>query len=629
MTIDAVDDLSPLNQYVASAAQDEFDYDFPIFEEADLVVDVDGVTQALDTDYTVANEGANEGGTITFVTPLDGGEVVTIYRDIPIARSSEFQQNGPWGSLSTNAEFNRIIMMLQQLEANHGRALRWPKIANVASADLELTPLANWLSKYVFINANGEPEPADFDGSGTPISQSVIGNLLYPQSAAELAAGITPTNIYRNYGDVFRYGATGDGVTDDTTALQAALTLSRTHPMYLPPLGSDSLYYKITDELIYPGSGAHIIGSGYLSMIRQATVGAGCFARAAGGTTIFNMTTRDVYVGVSGNITAGTAFDLEGISQSKFYNCWVIADSALQGYLVGFRNHTTNDSNRYSILNAFSFCGARTAVSASARAFICSGASGTSSNSHRVHGGDWQADDGKAFYVPNNGGGAGGVSTQNTVEQATFEGDTAQAVHIEGGSNVSQGNGVSFCRFENGAGNNGILLDTGTTCNTTEGNLFASGLTNKLVDSGEFNYCAEASDQAGALIRYSRGSFRGVFPSAIAFGIFDALVAAATTNILAGAVSGDTVARVAMDAAGKLSIGPGNAPADIIWERIAAGVFGPSTGRLGLKGFTVGTLPAVASVGQFIYVLDEAGGPVPAFSDGTNWRRVTDRAIVS
>ncbi len=30
-----------------------------------------------------------------------------------------------------------------------------------------------------------------------------------------------------------------------------------------------------------------------------------------------------------------------------------------------------------------------------------------------------------------------------------------------------------------------------------------------------------------------------------------------------------------------------------------------------------------------IYVSDETGGAVPAFSDGANWRRVTDRSIVS
>lgn len=39
---------------------------------------------------------------------------------------------------------------------------------------------------------------------------------------------------------------------------------------------------------------------------------------------------------------------------------------------------------------------------------------------------------------------------------------------------------------------------------------------------------------------------------------------------------------------------------------------------------------ATASVaGRLVFVTNEAGGPVLAFSDGTNWRRVTDRAIVS
>ena len=33
--------------------------------------------------------------------------------------------------------------------------------------------------------------------------------------------------------------------------------------------------------------------------------------------------------------------------------------------------------------------------------------------------------------------------------------------------------------------------------------------------------------------------------------------------------------------------------------------------------------------GELIYVSDETGGSVIAFSDGTDWRRVTDRAIVS
>ena len=53
-------------------------------------------------------------------------------------------------------------------------------------------------------------------------------------------------------------------------------------------------------------------------------------------------------------------------------------------------------------------------------------------------------------------------------------------------------------------------------------------------------------------------------------------------------------------------------------------IFGP-TG----DSYKVDGLPSAAQPGQMIYVSDETGGAVMAFSDGTNWRRITDRAVVS
>jgi hypothetical protein len=47
-----------------------------------------------------------------------------------------------------------------------------------------------------------------------------------------------------------------------------------------------------------------------------------------------------------------------------------------------------------------------------------------------------------------------------------------------------------------------------------------------------------------------------------------------------------------------------------------------------LASYVVSGLPT-ATAGGLIYVSNESGGPVIAFADGTNWRRVTDRAIVS
>jgi hypothetical protein len=49
-----------------------------------------------------------------------------------------------------------------------------------------------------------------------------------------------------------------------------------------------------------------------------------------------------------------------------------------------------------------------------------------------------------------------------------------------------------------------------------------------------------------------------------------------------------------------------------------------------LPPFAVNELPRAADYPRcLVYVSDDAGGPVPAFSDGINWRRVTDRAAVS
>lgn len=48
----------------------------------------------------------------------------------------------------------------------------------------------------------------------------------YPQTPQELAAGITPTNLAYSPGDVKRYGAVGDGITNDTAAFTQARTVT-------------------------------------------------------------------------------------------------------------------------------------------------------------------------------------------------------------------------------------------------------------------------------------------------------------------------------------------------------------------------------------------------------------------
>ena len=56
----------------------------------------------------------------------------------------------------------------------------------------------------------------------------------------------------------------------------------------------------------------------------------------------------------------------------------------------------------------------------------------------------------------------------------------------------------------------------------------------------------------------------------------------------------------------------------------------PFVGIPTLPTFTVATLPSVSTfVRGMIWVSDETGGAQPAFSNGTNWLRFSDGAIVS
>jgi hypothetical protein len=62
---------------------------------------------------------------------------------------------------------------------------------------------------------------------------------------------------------------------------------------------------------------------------------------------------------------------------------------------------------------------------------------------------------------------------------------------------------------------------------------------------------------------------------------------------------------------------------------VTGGVIYPD--QLVIPSYTVAQLANLSATpaAQFVYCSDESGGAVPAFSDGTNWRRVTDRAVVT
>lgn len=66
------------------------------------------------------------------------------------------------------------------------------------------------------------------------MTQATIAGLLNPQTDAEREVGVVPTNFQYQPGDIRRYGAVGDGVTNDQPAFAKALLAYAGQTVYIP-----------------------------------------------------------------------------------------------------------------------------------------------------------------------------------------------------------------------------------------------------------------------------------------------------------------------------------------------------------------------------------------------------------
>lgn len=117
-TINTVQDIEPRIQYTGTAGQDVYVYPFPIFDERDIVVQIDDVDLILNAEYTVTGVTENNGGTVVLTVATLGGEEIVLYRDTPIDRLTDYVENGDFLADTVNNDFDRIILMLQELSAN-------------------------------------------------------------------------------------------------------------------------------------------------------------------------------------------------------------------------------------------------------------------------------------------------------------------------------------------------------------------------------------------------------------------------------------------------------------------------------------------------------------------------------
>lgn len=99
--------------------------------------------------------------------------------------------------------------------------------ASGASCQLFLTP--NTIYTFTLSDAGGNQVwvATYVNGVQVAVTQSIIGQALYPQTTAESSAGVTPSNYVYAPGFVDRYGTnTTPGTTDMTSAINAAIAVA-------------------------------------------------------------------------------------------------------------------------------------------------------------------------------------------------------------------------------------------------------------------------------------------------------------------------------------------------------------------------------------------------------------------
>ena len=121
------------------------------------------------------------------------------------------------------------------------------------------SPSFTWANGYfgTAVYVNGAPVPS------------------YPLSAAETAASVTPTDFTYIWGDPRRYGAVGDGATDDTVALNNCLKVSQcvTFPgMAFKYAVSATLNYSVSKGVINGNGSTIVVLNGFTPVANIMTV---------------------------------------------------------------------------------------------------------------------------------------------------------------------------------------------------------------------------------------------------------------------------------------------------------------------------------------------------------------------
>lgn len=157
------------NDYVATSGQTVFAYTFTALLDSDIKVLKNGTALALGSsnDYTLSGVGTY-GGNVTLTSGATTGDKIAIYLDMPLSRSTNYQNSGDFLALDVNGDFNKLWLAIQQGTTDLIRAIRRP-VADAGTINMELPLAAARKDTLLGFDATGAVEVLPYSALGTGV----------------------------------------------------------------------------------------------------------------------------------------------------------------------------------------------------------------------------------------------------------------------------------------------------------------------------------------------------------------------------------------------------------------------------------------------------------------------------
>ena len=150
------------NQYIVTGStENTFAYTFEVYDKDDLVVLQNSTTLSEGTQYTVSGVGNDGGGNVLLTSYAAPGDVITIYRNMALERTTDYQNSGDFLAAEVNEDFDRLWLAIQQNATTDARSVRKP-VLDLDSINMELPVASGRSHRLLGFDSTGAVEAVDY-----------------------------------------------------------------------------------------------------------------------------------------------------------------------------------------------------------------------------------------------------------------------------------------------------------------------------------------------------------------------------------------------------------------------------------------------------------------------------------